>query len=486
MSTWPLQNLPPAHLNRSGRQVLSRFFTAYDLASPADLRLWHGGHMRLTRNSPLAKLVDSESRELYLLAMFAGTPLSRLDYGYYLGYEWYSVGSALTQLDIPRIKVAHPNAIGVDQVIQDAIVRGFDSASSQTMYEWVGFNDRLLEQQNRFRFGYEPILQAVTVHALAYQAGVQGGDALQEIVDRDACLSITGFDASHDATAAGLEALNIAISSLQGERPQPQQWKHTLIRRFSGLYAHLWLYQGHPMPEVIERLQQRLELVVPCLFAGITPAQQVAMIRSTMATFVACYPSAWAIADIEPGDFLGCSLLDRELYRDLVRQTHESAFDGFVGKEAAGHMFPKLALDYLAKIDQRIYSPEYVDREGSRSRYWNSQVTDLTGSEDKVNSLMQADIWHPALAGPKVADMLVEDSAVEAVRAYLDKGGNAAGQLAEQMLRRYPLLLDRFVDAATRGSEVGRLASIASLSRTQIERIPERFRDIVLAVDLGL
>lgn len=487
MPFWPLHNLSPAHLNRSARKALSSFFQRHEIAVPVDLRLWHESQMQLLRKSPLDKLIDSESRELYLLAMFAGIPFPRLEYGYDLGYEWYSVGSALTELDITRIKVAHPAAaVEVDQVIQEAIRKSFDAGGeSQTLYEWVSFNDRLMKQHRRFQFGYEPVVQALTIRALAAQAGTIEEDTLQDIIAPDACLSITCFDAVHDATVAALEALKLTMATV-GERVQPQQWKHTVIRRFSGLYAHLWLYQGHSMTEVIARLSTRLNLLVFTLFEGITSVQQAAMVKTTMANFVACYPSSWAVAGIEPGDFLGCSLLDRELYDDKVRQTHESAFDSFVRKEDGGVTFPKLALEYLAAIDQRIYSPELVDREGSRSRFWNSRVNDLDGAQDKLNAMMQQQIWHPALEGPKVASMLVEDSAAEAVRAYLEKGGAAAGLLARQMIQRFPLLVDKFVGSVTKGSEVGRLASIVNLTPQQIERIPDAFLELVLAVDLGM
>lgn len=70
------------------------------------------------------------------------------------------------------------------------------------------------------------------------------------------------------------------------------------LGQFSSLYAHLWLYQGQDIPVVIDCLQHRLELLVPKLFQDITTKQKTAMVRSTMANSVACYPAACAIAGI--------------------------------------------------------------------------------------------------------------------------------------------------------------------------------------------
>lgn len=485
---WPLQNLDPSQFNRSGRQALSKLFKGRSLGTPMELQHWHESQMHASKNSPIEKLLDSETRELYLLAMFAGTPFPWLEFGYDLGYEWYSVGSVLVDLDIPRIRVSHPNVSNLDEIIQAAISRAFDAfGESETLQEWLGFNNQMMEDHRRFRFGYEPILQALSIRALAahHSAEVLQEDGLEAILDRDASLAIVGFSSDAKATAAGLDVLKGTIAALEGTKSQPQQWKHTLIRRLSGLYAHLWLYQGHAMADVVSRLQQRLELAVPALFDGITAQQQAAMVKTTMANFVACYPAAWSIAGIKAADFLGCSLLDRHLYDDLVRRTHESAFDPFVRKISTGSLFPKLALDYLGAIDASIFSPEHIDLEGSRTQYWDCG-DDLKVCQDKVNAMLQASIWHPVLIGPAIADLADEDSAVESIRAFLEKGGKAASTQAKKMIERFPGLVDRFVDAVTKGSEVGRLATIASLTGEQIERIPEKFREAVLVADLGL
>lgn len=483
--SWPLNNLPANHLNKPAARFLSKFFIDWELTSHLDLEMWHYDRHGSNAVSNLIDLKLYEAREIYLLALYAGSEMPSLKHGYDKRYELETVGGALTKLDVSRLMVCHPNATGFDQLLEKVIETAYQPVLN--IYEWLDFQEQMFVDQRRFRFGYEKVIQAITVRALALHAdpAVQRTDSIKVELDYAHCEALTSFDADPKSTAAGLAALIETISSIK-DRSQPAQWAHSLIRRFSGLYAHLWRLQGHSIESVVDKLRSRLQLVVPTILPQATGHQVDWIIRTTMACYVAPFPHAWAYAGVEVGDFLGCSLLDDELFGNVRAAAYNTALDPFVRKEPQGHQFPKLALDFIGKADPQIYNPHLVDREGSRVTPWNKRVTGLAEAHEKLNLMMEREVWHHALEGEKVVGVMQESAAIEAIKQYLQTGGKANQARAEALIKRYPGLADVFARTVTRGSEVKRLAAIVRMTREQLQSLPGNMRDAVFTVDLGL
>jgi len=483
--SWPLNNLPASHLNKSTSRFLSKFFSGWELSSHLDLEMWHYDRHGGSLSGNLDDLTLSEGRDIYLLALYAGSEHPSLMHGYDKRYELETVGSSLINLDVSRLLVCQPAAVDFDALLNKTITQAFTQADS--IYAWVKFHQRMLVDHRRFAFGYEPIIHAITIRTMAAHVGPEAlaRDDLDVGLSIEHCLALTSFHAKPEDTAVGLAALINAISSIK-DRAQPPQWKHTLIRRFSGLYAHIWRLQGHSIEAIAAKLQERLQLLVPTLLPDASAHQVAWMIKMTTACFVAPFPEAWAAAGIEVGDFLGCSLLDEELFGNVRATAYSTALDPFVRKEGQGNQYPKLALDFLGKADPDIYSPHQVDREGSRCTPWNKRAKDLAVAHDKINKLMERDIWHPALQGDKLAGVMQEDAAIGGIRQYLQTGGKANQARAEALLQRYPNLAGVFAKTITRGSEIKRLAAITQLSREQLGELSGELRDAVFAVNLGL
>lgn len=483
--SWPLNNLPASHLNKSTARHLAKFFSGWELTTHLDLEMWHFDRHGGSISGNLADLSLSEGRDIYLLALYAGSDHPSLKHGYDKRYELETVGSALVNLDASRLMVCQPAATGFYDLLSKAI--GLAFAQPDSIYGWFKFHQRMLIDHRRFAFGYEPIIHAITIRAMASTEGPQAlaRDDLAVGLAIDHCLSLTDFDASPEATAMGLAALIETISSIPN-RAQPAQWKHTIIRRYSGLYAHLWRLQGHGVDVVAAKLQERLQLVVPTLLPEASSHQVAWMIKMSMACFIAPFPHSWAAAGIEIGDFLGCSLLDEELFGNVRAAAYNTALDPFVRKEGQGNLYPKLALDFLGRVDPDVYAPHQFDREGSRCTPWNQRAPDLAIAHEKVNQLMQRDIWHPALQGDKLAGVMLEDSAIEGIKQYLQSGGKANQRRAEALLQRYPKLSGVFARTITKVSEVRRLAVITKLTRDEVQGLPGPLRDAVFSVDLGL
>lgn len=483
--SWPLSSIPDSHLNKPTSRFLWKFFNDWEITSHRDLEMWHydvhGGR-------PVTNLVDLtlfEGRDLYLLALYAGSEFPSLKHGYDKQYELQTVGSTLVHLDASRVMVCHPKATGFDQLL-DQVIKTACSAE-ENIYGWYAFHDRMFVNKRRFRFGYEAILDAISVRALVLHADPDAArsDVISAGLSFEHCEALTTFGATQSDTAAGLAALIETIAAIK-DRAQPECWRHMLIRRFSGLYAHLWRLQGHSMEAVITKLQERLQILVSVLLPGVTDHQASWIVRTTMACFIAPFPAFWSAAGIEVGDFLGCSLLDKSLFGKVRAAAYNTALDPFVRREGQLHQYPKLALDFLGKVDPAIYSPQLVDREGSRCTAWNKRVSDFADASDKVNALMERDIWHQALTGTKVADLLGEEAAIEGIRYYLQTGGKANQERAERLLQRYPHLADVFSRTITLGSEIKRFAAIAKFSQEQMQGASGAMRDAVFAVDLGL
>jgi hypothetical protein len=113
-------------------------------------------------------------------------------------------------------------------------------------------------------------------------------------------------------------------------------------------------------------------------------------------------------------------------------------------------------------------------------------VVDFSLAADEINFMMKNDLWHPALEGDRVANLFGEPAAFAAIMTYIKAGGAANLKRAKSSLSQFPQVIGRVLPTVTKRSEAGRLATLTTLSKEQIETLPEHLYETILLTDLGL
>lgn len=403
----------------------------------------------------------------------------RLDHESSLRYSPpFDAARALLTLDVSQLVNLEP---GVDW--QTLLRSASQAALDNGLYSW--YCD--LDAAYREYAGYEveQILQVVSLRAYA-TLHTHADDHLSGYMPFDVSKAIFGFGTE---PAELFRAVTWFKSWEAAERAKSQHslassWRSEIIRAMTNRYAYLWHLQGHSVESIVAYLRSVLPALLESCHPTLTSALASNITDVRVAHFLSAFPEHWGMPGFEIGHLLGVPYSSFAGNNDFDLSY---LAEGVIHREGCDFDLQGPIIKRLHSIDPAICSAEYVDRLGTRQLAWTERVIDWLPAAQKLNRMLQDNLWHPALHGLSNVELLDgEASAAAALGAYLADGGTGNGKRAAHLIERYPQVVNAVLPELTKRKEIQRLTSILSLSRAQMQQLPMRLRDVVFASDLGL
>ncbi|PBK49095.1 hypothetical protein C6380_12815 [Pseudomonas syringae pv. actinidiae] len=391
----------------------------------------------------------------------------------------FEAPKALLSVDVPMMVCLEP---GVDW--QHLLLTASSVALEEGLYDWYANPN---EESKRWA-GYEVerLAEIVSIRACASLHVDQHDDPLSEIIP----LEVTGAIYGHGTSMPDLKrALQWFMDWEAKERESKQNllvgaWKDDLLKAMTNRFAFFWYLKGVSIDDIVSYLKTALPVAISTCMPKVEQDVVAAICEIRIAQFLAVFPDQWCKHGFKIEHLLG--LKSGTLQGEYDFALHSLA-EGLIHRESSDYSRQDVIFEHIYDIDPTICSAAYVDRLGTRQNPWVERVTDWAPAAEKLNAMLQANQWHPALHGLKTVDLLEgEASAAAALNVFLADGGNGNERRAARLLERYPGVVDATIPTLKKRSEFRRLASVTRLSSKQIQQLPERHRDVVMSVDLGL
>lgn len=437
--------------------------------------------------------------------------------------RWYgreTIGECITELDVNQILIAHPRLdlkglvlAATDRMFNPRTQMGvsFDqkrlspadmwfvdkTSIEEDLHNHAGYltdeSDALSDEQinsMQKRANQSAVASRISLGAFAFYSG-HDFSAPNALLTDPAVLGLVDMGCSFEMTKSSLNALK----DLGKDSDYSQYW-HLLTYQgqLVHLIAPLAILFGLAPDQVATRVEQIVRYIWTDMHDFTDDALEFsANIRVLLMNVLWNFPEHWQAFGLTAGDMLGVDCTFRILKTSAPGESYRESEAlrsfwrcGLIQKDGTGETYAKVALNALGK-KHGLFDPRLILRKwGSCNPTWFKAVGDFAPALDEINFMMRNDAWHYALENNRLSHLFEEPSALQAIRAYLSKGGNANRARAATSLEKYPQLLDQILPSITKASQIPRLSALITLTPEQIMRLPEKLHAHLLAADLGI